>query len=277
MRITHEPIGLQLREDADPLLKIRALLGHYDLRVFVSEHAYLDVGRGSWTAANAVRYLAPETAGCIGTVGQFSNFAGGAALFAGGDHWNEMPVNVVFEPAPLLGRASRHVQTLRPKPGRPFSIGNAVVISANAQVLSGANIGDGAVLATSAVAAGNLDAFTIHGGVPAKPIKPRVDADTQAALREVRWWDFDTVYLAQNMERLQEMAVDTRTKHVYRRPVPRVAVSLIERNGSVTVSLNGFVDEAGLHPLAEAPAKVRDYLQQLGRPGPYYWLADAWS
>jgi acetyltransferase-like isoleucine patch superfamily enzyme len=277
MQITREPIGINLRDDADPLMKIRTFLGHYDLRVFVSEHAYIDVGRGSWTAANAVRFVGPETRGCVGTVGQFCTFAGGCALFAGGEHWNEMPVNVVFDPAPLLGRAARQVPTLRPRPPQPFTIGNAVVISAHAQVMGGASVGDGAVLAASAVAAGELAAFTIHGGVPAKPLKPRVVPETQAALSEVRWWDFDTVYLAQNMHRLQEIAVDTQAPHVYRGAKPRIAVTAIEKNNVLSVSLLGFVDDAGLHPVHEAPPKVRDYLQQLGSPGPYYWLADAWT
>jgi hypothetical protein len=277
MHVSHEPIEFKLPPDADPRLKVRALLGHYDLRVYVSEHAYVDVGRGSWTAANALRYLTPETKGCVGTVGQFCNFAN-CTLFAGGEHHNELPVNVTFEPVPMLGRAARSNASLRAGPHQPFTIGHAVVISADAKVLSGVTIGDGVVLAASALAAGDLEPFTICAGVPAKALKPRVDDATREALQEVRWWDFDIAYLAQNMDRLQDLAVDRRTPHHYRKPAPMIAIAMIERDKQLQVSVLGFVGEGGdLRPLAEAPAKVRDYVMQMSGPGPFHWLADAWS
>lgn len=53
----------------------------------------------------------------------------------------------------------------------PIHIGKNVWIGANATVLHGVTIGDGAVVAAGAVATKDVEPNTIVGGVPAKLIK----------------------------------------------------------------------------------------------------------
>lgn len=53
----------------------------------------------------------------------------------------------------------------------PVRIGNKVWVGANATILSGVSIGDGAVIAAGAVVNRDVPAHTIVGGVPAKVIK----------------------------------------------------------------------------------------------------------
>lgn len=274
MQLTNDPVPLNLSPNTDLLKKLRIFIGHFDLRVYVSDRAYVDVGRGSFTAASMVRYVSGSE-GCVGKVGQFTNVAEGTVLFGVGEHRNHLPVNVVFNPVFMLARAANDVADLKVAHQEPFEIGNAVLISAHVKVLGGARIGDGAVVAAAAVAAGELEPFTIHGGVPAKAVRARLDQHTRAAVEAVRWWDFDFLYLARNMHRLQELAVDTASEHVYRRPTPRLVLKVPFDGGSV--SLMGFLVEDVVQPLAQAPPKVQQYLQQLVSPGPYYWLADMWT
>ena len=54
---------------------------------------------------------------------------------------------------------------------KPVHIGNKVWIGANATILPGVNIGEGAIVAASAVVAKDVPARAVVGGVPAKIIK----------------------------------------------------------------------------------------------------------
>lgn len=55
----------------------------------------------------------------------------------------------------------------------PIKIGDHVWIGAGATILKGVEIGEGAVVAAGAVVTGNVESFTIVGGVPAKKIGVR--------------------------------------------------------------------------------------------------------
>ena len=53
----------------------------------------------------------------------------------------------------------------------PIRVGNDVWIGANATVLPGVTVGDGAVIAAGAVVTRDVPPMTVVGGVPAKIIK----------------------------------------------------------------------------------------------------------
>jgi acetyltransferase-like isoleucine patch superfamily enzyme len=72
----------------------------------------------------------------------------------------------------------------------PARIGNDVWIGANATILRGVTIGDGAIVAAGAVVTSDVPPYAVVGGVPAKVIKMRFDDDLVAELLELRWWRF---------------------------------------------------------------------------------------
>jgi len=65
------------------------------------------------------------------------------------------------------------IRTQGIKPGA-VKIGNDVWIGANATILSGLTIGDGAVIAAGAVVTRDVSPYSVVGGVPAKIITERV-------------------------------------------------------------------------------------------------------
>jgi virginiamycin A acetyltransferase len=67
-------------------------------------------------------------------------------------------------------------------------IGNDVLISANAVILEGVRIGDGAVVAAGAVVTKDVQPYAIVGGVPASIIRYRFDDDTIKRLLDSKWW-----------------------------------------------------------------------------------------
>jgi len=80
-------------------------------------------------------------------------------------------------------------------PGR-VRIGHDVWIGANAVVLRGVTVGDGAIVAAGAVVTRDVEPWTIVGGVPARPIRSRFEPEVVDALREVAWWRFSPNQLA---------------------------------------------------------------------------------
>jgi acetyltransferase-like isoleucine patch superfamily enzyme len=81
---------------------------------------------------------------------------------------------------------------------KPIIIGNDVFIGANVTILDGVIISDGVIIAAGSVVNMNVPPFAIVGGVPAKILKFRFDADTITELTNLRWWDW-------SKERLQSV------------------------------------------------------------------------
>lgn len=70
-------------------------------------------------------------------------------------------------------------------------VGNDVWIGDNVVIIGGVMIGDGAVLGAGSVVTKDVAPYAIVGGVPARPIRMRFDADMVERLLTVRWWDRD--------------------------------------------------------------------------------------
>ena len=81
-----------------------------------------------------------------------------------------------------------------------IEIGNDVWIGANAIILPGVKIGDGAVIAAGAVVTKNVEPYAIVGGVPAKLIKYRFSKEEIRQFEEIQWWEWSTEDIEKNIE-----------------------------------------------------------------------------
>jgi virginiamycin A acetyltransferase len=82
-------------------------------------------------------------------------------------------------------------QNVQPNPQkRGTIIGNDVWIGQDATIMRGLTIGDGAVIAASAVVTKDVQPFAIVGGNPARLIRFRFPPDVIEELTTLRWWRY---------------------------------------------------------------------------------------
>lgn len=81
-------------------------------------------------------------------------------------------------------------------------IGNDVWIGYDSLIMPGVKIGDGAIIAARSVVVGDVPAYAIAGGNPAKIIRMRFDADTVAKLERIAWWNWPVEKITRNLERI---------------------------------------------------------------------------
>ena len=74
-------------------------------------------------------------------------------------------------------------------------IGNDVWLGRECRVMPGVHIGDGAIIAAYSVVVKDIPPYTVAGGNPCRPIKPRFDTELTELLLRLKWWDFDSQML----------------------------------------------------------------------------------
>lgn len=86
-------------------------------------------------------------------------------------------------------------------------IGNDVWLGHGACVLSGAHIGDGAVVGAHTVVRGTVPPYAIVFGNPAQVLRYRFDPETITKLLALKWWDWPE-------DKIKEFAKDIASPHV---------------------------------------------------------------
>ncbi len=81
----------------------------------------------------------------------------------------------------------------------PCIIGNDVWIGANAIILAGVKVGDGAIIGANSLVNKDVEPYSIVAGSPAKLIRYRFDAGTIAALQKSAWWNWDDEKIRRNI------------------------------------------------------------------------------
>ena len=82
-----------------------------------------------------------------------------------------------------------------------------VWIGHGAIVQGGVTIGIGSVVGSGAVVTKDVAPYTIVTGIPAKPLRPRFEADIVEALLRIRWWDWGHDMLAKHLQDFRMLPV----------------------------------------------------------------------
>ena len=87
-----------------------------------------------------------------------------------------------------------------PEPRNFIFIGNDVTVGANAIILPGIKVGDGAVIGAGAVVTTNVPPYAIVAGVPAKIVRYRYSSEQIRKLLQIAWWNWDEAKIFDNMD-----------------------------------------------------------------------------
>ena len=143
------------------------------------------------------------------TIGKFCSIACGAKfIFNCANHTLKSLSTYTF---PLFfeewNLPKSEVATARDNKG-DIVIGNDVWIGYDAVIMAGVHIGDGAIIGTRAVVTKDVEPYSIVGGVPAKEIRKRFAPDVVAKLLELKWWNWPSGKIKNNIAAIQSGNVE---------------------------------------------------------------------
>jgi chloramphenicol O-acetyltransferase type B len=167
--------------------------------IIVGDYSYYSGYYSGHSFDDCARYLAPDRDDVDKLIiGKFCSIADGAIFMMAGNQGHKYDWISSF---PFFYQGFDKANDAFEKAGDTI-IGNDVWIGANAIIMPGVKIGDGAVIATASVVTKNVEPYSIVGGNPAKIIKKRFSDGEIQMLLELKWWDWDIEKIKGNMDLL---------------------------------------------------------------------------
>lgn len=138
----------------------------------------------------AYSYVSPHTIVQRATIGRYTSIGDHCTIGPNQHPTGWLSSSPAFYESQLFGAA---IEGPPFEKQSPVSIGSDVWIGAQAAIMGGVTIGDGAVIAFGAVVTHDVPDYAIVGGVPARQIRCRFDPHLIAQLLEFRWWRDDLI------------------------------------------------------------------------------------
>lgn len=144
-------------------------------------HPQISIGRHTYGLTPAsIQLFSP---GDRVVIGSFCSISRSARFIGGGEHHTTR-----VSTFPFLTRIFDREPERDLVPDRRIRIGHDVWIGAHAVILSGADVGNGAIIAAGAVVTGSVPDYAVVAGVPAKLIRFRFEEPLRAELARTAWW-----------------------------------------------------------------------------------------
>jgi acetyltransferase-like isoleucine patch superfamily enzyme len=122
-------------------------------------------------------------------IGRFCSIAYGAKIGLG-DHPTDWVSTHPFAYEAKYGLVDTSIDFHASPIGRTI-IGHDVWIGANAIILAGVTVGDGAIIGANSLVTKDVKAYSVVVGTPARHIKYRFDQETCSELLKSEWWNWE--------------------------------------------------------------------------------------
>jgi virginiamycin A acetyltransferase len=165
----------------------------------VGDYSYYDDPEGAENFERNVLYHYPFLGDRL-VIGKFCALARGTRFIMNGA--NHKLSGISTYPFQSFGKGW---EAVTPQPGDlPFKgdtvVENDVWIGYDALVMPGVRIGNGAIVSARSVVVGDVPAYTVVGGNPARPLKQRFPDAAIATLQAIAWWDWPVEKITRHLK-----------------------------------------------------------------------------
>lgn len=138
-------------------------------------------------------------------IGSYCSISRGVVLVTGGIH----PTNwIALYPFRIKWNMPGAYGDGTPSTRGGIVIGSDVWIGTDAMIMSGVNIGDGAVVAARSVVTRDVEPYTIVAGAPARPVRKRFSEDAIEQLTAIQWWNWPESKIKEAVNLLSSPNID---------------------------------------------------------------------
>ena len=162
-------------------------------RLFPNFKPIIEIGRHTYGITERTIFYAPALQKSYVKVGNFCSIAPGVRMLIHGEHRTNLattfPLRTLLYPS--MGMKGVVGCSNLDAFSDPIEIGHDVWIGQNALILSGVNIGTGAIVAAGSIVTKNVLPYAIVAGNPAKLVRFRFSEDTIRKFLNSQWWDLE--------------------------------------------------------------------------------------
>ena len=188
-----------------PKLSADAPVIHPDCEIEEADFgAWVEIGQGSRVAQSTIGAYSYCDRFCDianATIGRFANIASFVRIGATDHPLDRASLHhFQYRSADYWDDAADDAAWFDRRKDRRAVIGHDTWIGHAAQVKPGVTVGHGAVVASAAVVVRDVAPYSIVAGIPARPIRDRLPADSAARMIALAWWDWDHARLRAALE-----------------------------------------------------------------------------
>jgi phosphonate metabolism protein (transferase hexapeptide repeat family) len=137
-------------------------------------------------------YIMQDCGVWCATIGKFSNIAAAVRINATNHPtWRATLHHFTYRASDYWADAAHEEDFFAWRRANAVTIGHDTWLGHGVTILPGVTVGDGAVIGAGAVVSKDVAPYTIVGGVPARPIRPRFPGAIAERFQALAWWDWD--------------------------------------------------------------------------------------